>query len=67
MDADPLLGEELTTTAVLHAPLAVVQVNLATTRVAAVSEMAAALVAATPAELVGLPARELVANAHDAD
>jgi len=61
-DADPFLDGELTGAAVSRAGLAVVQVDLATLRVTAVSDVAAALLAGTRTDLVGHPVREFVAD-----
>ena len=62
MDPDSSLDGELTAAAVSRAGLAVIQVDLATVRVTAVSEMAAALLAATPSDLVGRPVRDFVVD-----
>jgi PAS domain S-box-containing protein len=59
---DAFFDGELTAAAVSRAGLAVVQVDLATLRVTAASEMAAALVAATPTDLVGRPIRDFVVD-----
>jgi DNA-binding CsgD family transcriptional regulator/PAS domain-containing protein len=61
-DASVLLDTELTATALSRAGIAVVQVDLASVRVTAVSEMAATLLAATPSDLIGRSVRKLVAD-----
>jgi PAS domain S-box-containing protein len=60
--SDAFFDGELIAAAVSRAGLAIVQVDLPTLRVSAVSEMAAALVAATPADLVGRPIGDFVAD-----
>ena len=62
MDSDVFLDGELIAAAVSRAGLAVVQVDLPTLRVTAVSETAAALVAATPADLAGRPIADFVVD-----
>jgi DNA-binding CsgD family transcriptional regulator/PAS domain-containing protein len=56
------LDDELTAEAFSRAGVAVVQVDLATLRVTAVSEVAAALLGATPADLVGRPIEDFVVD-----
>jgi DNA-binding CsgD family transcriptional regulator len=60
--ADPFFDGELTGAAVSRAGLAVAQVDLATLRVTAVSDVAAALLAATATDLVGHPIRDFVVD-----
>ena len=66
-DTDVFFDGELTAAATSGAGLAVVQVDLATLRVTAASEMAAALLAATPTDLVGRPIWDFVANGDSDD
>lgn len=61
-DTDVFFDGELTAAATSGAGLAVVQVDLATLRVTAASEMAAALLAATPTDLVGRPIWDFVVD-----
>ena len=61
-DTDAFFDGELTAAAVARARLAVLQVHLPTLRITAVSPMAATLLGATPADLVGCPVRDFVAD-----
>jgi DNA-binding CsgD family transcriptional regulator len=61
-DEDPFRDGGLTSAAVARAGMAVAQIDLATQRVAAVSEPGAALLAATPADIVGRPITDFVAD-----
>ena len=61
-EVDAFLDGDLTAAAVSRAGLSVVQVDLATLRVTAVSEPAAAILAATPTDLLGRPIREFAAD-----
>ena len=61
-DTDAFFDGELAAAAISRARLAVLQVDLPTLRITAVSAMAAALLAAAPEDLVGCPIRDFVAD-----
>lgn len=61
-DRDAFLDDAMAAEAVSRAGVAAVQMDLATLRVTAVSEMAAALLGAAPADLVGRSVSEFVAD-----
>src|SRR4051794_26176337 len=61
-DSDPFLDGDLAAAAVSRAGLAVLQVDLPTLRITAVSASAAALLGAAPTDLVGCPIRDFVAD-----
>jgi len=62
VDAYPFLDGDLAAAAVSRAGLAVLQVDLPTLRITAVSASAAALLGAAPTDLVGCPIRDFVAD-----